>query len=83
MPCWEKFEAQERSYRDAVLGTAPRIAVEAAVGLGWEKWIGPQGKFIGMSGFGASAPAAELYRHFGLTPDAVADAARQLLTGTP
>jgi transketolase len=80
MPCWELFAAQPVGYRDAVLGTVPRIAVEAAVGFGWERWLGSSGVFIGMEGFGASAPAAKLYEHFGITPAKVADAARKLLS---
>jgi transketolase len=80
MPCWELFAAQPVGYRDAVLGTAPRIAVEAAVGFGWERWLGSSGVFIGMEGFGASAPAPKLYEHFGITPAKVADAARKLLS---
>ncbi len=79
MPCWELFEAQDESYRDTVLGTAPRVGVEAAVEFGWQKWLGPNGAFVGMRGFGASAPAQELYKHFGITPEAVAAAARDLI----
>jgi transketolase len=79
MPCWELFEAQPQAYQDAVLGTAPRVAVEAAVQLGWERWLGPRGAFIGMTGFGASAPYEALYRHFRITPERVAAAARSLL----
>ncbi|MEP9396544.1 transketolase [Mesorhizobium sp. KR2-14] len=79
MPCWELFEAQDAAYRKSVLGTAPRVAVEAAARLGWDRWIGENGAFIGMSGFGASAPAAELYRHFNITPEAVAGAALELI----
>lgn len=79
MPCWEKFAAQESGYRDAVIGTAPRIAIEAAVGFGWDKWIGGSGRFIGMSSFGASAPAGDLYKHFGITSDAVIEAAKDIL----
>jgi transketolase len=71
LPCWELFDAQPESYRKAVLGDAPRIALEAAVKFGWEKYLGEKGTFIGMSGFGASAPAPELYKHFGITADAV------------
>jgi transketolase len=78
MPCWELFEAQSEAYRSAVLGPAPRVAVEAAVALGWDKWLGSNGAFIGMRGFGASAPAQDLYKHFGITAEAVAGAARQL-----
>ena len=80
MPCWELFAGQPVAYRKAVLGTAPRVAVEAAVELGWERWLGEGGVFIGMDGFGASAPAAKLYEHFGITPAKVADAARKLLS---
>ena len=79
MPCWELFEAQPQAYRDAVLGTAPRVAVEAAVQFGWERWLGPRGTFIGMTGYGASAPGEALFPHFGITPEKVADAARSLL----
>lgn len=82
MPSFELFEAQDEGYRNAVLGTAPRIAVEAAVESGWEKWLGPNGVFIGMRGFGASAPAQDLYKHFGITASAVAAAARDLVRKT-
>ena len=76
MPCWEAFDSQDDAYRASVLGTAPRVAIEAAVQLGWEKYIGDAGTFIGMRGFGASAPAGALYEHFGITADAVADAVK-------
>ncbi|MHB1110525.1 MAG: transketolase [Devosia sp.] len=79
MPCWELFEAQPRSVRTAVLGTAPRLAIEAAARLGWDRWIGDGGAFIGMGSFGASAPAAELYLHFGITVDAAVAAGLQLV----
>ncbi len=79
MPCWRRFEAETREYRDAVLGRAPRVAVEAAVQFGWERWIGRRGAFVGMEDFGASAPAEALYPHFGITPEKVAEAARSLL----
>jgi transketolase len=79
MPSWELFEEQDPEYRRAVLGTAPRVAVEAAARLGWDRWIGDNGVFIGMTGFGASAPAPDLYRHFAITPEAVAEAARKLV----
>jgi transketolase len=55
MPCWELFAAQSVAYRAQVLGSAPRLAVEAAVGQGWERWTGERGVFLGMTGFGASA----------------------------
>ena len=81
MPCWELFERQESAYRKSVLGPegALRIAVEAASAFGWEKWTGPGGGFVGMDGFGASAPGAALYRHFGITAEAVAAAVRERL----
>jgi transketolase len=75
MPCWELFEEQDEAYRNEVLGSAPRVAVEAAARLGWDRWTGKPGAFVGMTGFGASAPAADLYRHFAITAEAVADAA--------
>jgi transketolase len=79
MPCWELFEEQDADYRRSILGSAPRIAIEAAARLGWDRWIGENGTFIGMTGFGASAPAPDLYRHFNITAEAVADAARRLI----
>lgn len=79
-PCFELFAAQDAEYRQTVLGDAPRVGVEAAVKMGWGDLLGPNGAFVGMTGFGASAPADELYEHFGITPDAVAKAARDLMT---
>jgi transketolase len=79
MPCWEIFDKAPREYQDAVLGAAPRVAVEAAVEFGWDRWLGPRGAFIGMKGFGASAPGEALFPHFGITPEKVAEAARSLL----
>ena len=79
MPCWELFEERDADYRKSVLGSAPRVAVEAAARLGWDRWIGDTGAFVGMTGFGASAPAPDLYRHFGITPEAVAAAALKLI----
>jgi len=79
MPCWELFERQPVPYRSAVLGNAPRVAVEAGVSFGWERWLGDKGAFVGMTGFGASAPAPKLYEHFGITPASVAEAARNLV----
>ncbi len=72
MPCWELFDAQDAGYREAVMGTAKaRVAVEAAVRLGWDQYVGSDGGFVGMTGFGASAPAKQLFEHFDITPDAV------------
>jgi len=79
MPCWELFEEQDAAYRKSVLGTAPRVAIEAAARLGWDRWTGESGAFVGMAGFGASAPAPDLYRHFGITPGAVAAEALKLI----
>ncbi len=79
MPCWELFEAQDEGYRHEVLQPGSvRVAVEAAVRLGWDRYIGERGGFVGMTGFGASGPADALYRHFGITAEAVADLARRL-----
>ena len=76
-PCWELFDRQSEAYRAEVIGEAPiRIAVEAAVRQGWEKFIGTDGLFVGMTGFGASAPAEKLYQEFGITPQAVVEAVK-------
>ncbi len=79
IPCWELFEKAPQEYQDMVLGSAPRVAVEAAVRFGWDRWIGPRGVFIGMECFGASAPDEALFPDFGITPERVAVAARSLL----
>jgi transketolase len=80
LPCWELFDAQDQAYRDGVLGSsAVRIGIEAAVSLGWERYLGSNGVMIGMQGFGASAPAGELYKHFGITAEAVIEAAHKAL----
>jgi transketolase len=79
IPCWELFEKAPQEYQDTVLGSAPRVAVEAAVRFGWDRWLGPRCAFIGMEGFGASAPGEALFPHFGITPEKVAEAARSLL----
>lgn len=79
MPCWEAFARQSKKYQSATLGRAPRVAVEAAVGMGWERFIRNPDNFIGMKGFGASAPAPELYEYFGITADAVEAKARKLV----
>ncbi len=80
VPCFELFEAQPPEYRRAILeGTPVRVAVEAAVGFGWERFLGRDGGFVGMTGFGASAPYKQLYEHFGITADAVVAEARRRL----
>jgi len=79
-PCWELFAAQPAAYRAQVIGKSPvRVAVEAAVGFGWERFIGEDGAFVGMTGFGASAPADRLYKEFGVTAEAVVAAAKAKL----
>ena len=81
LPCWALFDEQEPAYRESVLGGADtvRIAVEAASPFGWERYVGPAGAIVGMRGFGASAPAKDLYAHFGITADAVVAAAKARL----
>ena len=80
LPCWELFAQQDEAYRLEVLGDgALRVGIEAAVEFGWSRWLGEDGLFVGMSGFGASAPAEELFRHFGITPEAVVAAVRKRL----
>jgi transketolase len=74
-PCFELFRRQSREYRIAVLGRVPRIGIEAAIEGDWARWLGDGGEFVGMTGFGASAPAETLYREFGITADAVAKTA--------
>ena len=74
-PCFDLFRQQSRAYRAEVLGNAPRIGVEAAIEGDWMRWLGDAGEFVGMTGFGASAPAEKLYREFGITAEAVVAAA--------
>jgi transketolase len=71
-PCVELFAEQSDEYRRSVLGTAPRVGIEAAVEGSWSRWLGDSGEFVGMHGFGASAPAKELYLHFGITAKTIA-----------
>ncbi|EKE45564.1 Transketolase 1 [Oceaniovalibus guishaninsula JLT2003] len=86
MPSWDLFEAQDETYRRRVLPAGPvRVAVEAASPMGWDRWLlGERGReakaaFVGMRGFGASAPGTSLYERFGITPEAMADKVRALL----
>jgi transketolase len=81
LPCWEVFEAQPEAYRQEVLPpqVTARVAVEAGVVQGWERWLGGTGAFVGMRGFGASAPAGALFQHFGITAEAVVQAAKAQL----
>ena len=77
LPSWELFGRQSEEYRANVLGEAPRFGIEAAGGFGWERWLGQDGVFIGLNGFGASAPAEVLYEHFGITPAAIGAAVKK------
>jgi transketolase len=81
MPSVENFAAQDAGYRHSVLpvGVRARVAVEAASTLGWHRWVGELGEVIGMESFGASAPAGALYKHFGFTPERVADTGREVV----
>ncbi len=80
VPCFELFFEQPEDYRKAVIGTAPvKIGVEAALRQGWDQIIGSDGTFIGMTGFGASGPYKELYKHFGITVEAIVEAAEAKL----
>ncbi len=80
MPSWELFAAQDDTYRQQVMGPegTVRVGCEAAIGFGWERWLGSRGEFVGMKGFGASAKAGDLYKHFDITAEAIAAAARRL-----
>ena len=79
VPCWELFDQQSDQYRQSVLGSAPRIAVEALSGFGWDRYLRTQDVFIGMTDFGASGPAPELYEHFGITKEAICETADRLM----
>ncbi len=78
-PCFELFEQQPESYRKDVLGKGPRVGVEAAIRQSWDLFLRRKDGFVGMSSFGASAPAEELFEHFGITPAAVAAEAKRLI----
>ena len=80
MPSWELFEQQSETYREAVLGPGTaKVAVEAAVSFGWDRYIGPKGRFVGMHSFGASGPYKDVYAHFGITAEKVVEAAKSAL----
>jgi transketolase len=84
MPCWELFAQQDAAYRDEVLPplVRSRVSVEAGVTFGWERWIGPTGRAVGIDRFGASAPGSEVMSHLGIDAAHVADAARATLQGS-
>jgi transketolase len=83
MPCTSVFDAQDAAWRDQVLppDVTARLAIEAGVPDGWWRYVGPRGRVIGMTRFGASAPAKDLFKHFGFTSAAVVEAAESLLNG--
>jgi transketolase len=81
MPCMDTFTHADESYREEVLPAAcrARVAVEAASPLGWDKWIGEAGCFLGMETFGESGPAKDVYEHFGITADHAVELARKTM----
>jgi transketolase len=83
LPCWEAFEAQAPAYREAVLPpeARKRVSVEIGVSLGWERWTGDEGAIIALDHFGASAPAAAIFEHFGFTANRVAEVGRAVVRG--
>jgi transketolase len=83
MPCWQLFEEQDAAYRESVLPAAvtARVSVEAAAALGWDRYVGPKGTILAMRSFGASAPIKNVQKHFGFTPEHIAELARALVPG--
>ncbi len=81
MPCMENFAAQDAPYREQVLppSVRARVSLEAAATFGWQRWVGELGEAVGMESFGASAPAGELYKHFGFTPEHLAETGRKVV----
>ena len=80
MPCWELFDEQNADYRQKVIGDGSvRVAIEAGVRMGWDKYISNNGGFVGMNGFGASAPAEQLFEHFGITSEKVVEQVKSWL----
>src|SRR6185369_8247136 len=84
LPCWERFELQDADYRESVLprSVRARVAVEAGVSLGWDRWVGDDGAIVGLDHFGASAPAGTIFEKFGFSVDRVVAVARDVLAGT-
>jgi transketolase len=83
MPCWELFDMQDAAYQESVLPSSvtARVSIEMAATLGWERYVGPKGKMIGMHSFGASAPIKDLLKKFRFGTDTVVAAAKQVLGG--
>jgi transketolase len=84
LPCWERFELQDGAYRESVLPRAvrARVAVEAGISLGWDRWVGDEGAIVGLDHFGASAPAGTIFEKFGFTVERVVAVARGVLDGS-
>ena len=84
MPCIELFTKQSPAYKNKILGPQEilKVGIEAGIYQGWHRYLGSDGIFIGMNSFGASAPAKDLYKHFGITADAVVEAASNQLKQT-
>jgi len=84
MPCMDTFAHADQSYRDEVLspGVRARVAIEAASPLGWHRWIGPDGLFLGMETFGESGPYTEVYEHFGITSEHIVELSKSVLERT-
>jgi transketolase len=83
LPCWERFAAAPKAYRDEVLppSEARRVSIEAGVSMGWDRWVGSEGAIIAIDRYGASAPASQLFPAFGFTPAHVASVARRVMIG--
>jgi len=83
MPCWGLFDQQDQAYKDDVLPPeiTARVAVEAGTPFGWERYVGLNGKIVGIDRFGESAPYQDIYRHLGITAEAVAEAVRVVAGG--
>jgi transketolase len=81
LPCWERFDAEDAAYRDAVLPPTVRrrVTVEAGVSLGWERWAGDEGAIIALDRFGTSAPASTILEHFGFTAGRIAEVGRRVV----
>ncbi len=81
LPCWELFDRQDDAYKDEVLppSVTARVSVEEASTLGWDRWVGPEGRKVGMNTFGSSAPLKDLQTKFGFTPEKIAEAAKEVI----
>ena len=80
LPCWALFDGQPEGYRGTVLGEVPRLAIEAASPFGWARYVGSEDNVIGVTDFGASASAGELYKQFGITPENICAKAVELIS---